>query len=337
MNSKKIKNKIPDKSKDVVRFMHISDTHLWSEKWGQPFGTVGHDPMIWNSIWKMLPAVQPDAVLWSGDIAAGQDWNAYQVANSPEGPLKHEIADIRYIKNYNIPVYSVPGNHDHYISFWKIFFYVRNKFIFNKFFQKSNCPSLNVFKKKNIRFNIFRIDSSSGINTFDKMTFSAGCIHKRDLKVLKHWREIARNGGMIKTNKINPEILSDSWNILVIHHELTKDRFYSDISKKSKIELMKLIAQIPIHVIACGHLHKQKISYFPLFGAGRLNTKKNLPYMKNNNMIRAEHVRISRAGSTCEKFEKQNTMNLIDFNKTSFSIKTLIYDNKTKAFILNRM
>jgi len=337
MDSDNTKFKIPDKLDDVVRFMHISDTHLWSEKRGQPFGTVGHDPVIWNSIWKMLPVIQPDAILWSGDIAAGQDWNAYQLANSPEGPLKPVVSDIRYVKNYNIPVYSVPGNHDHYIEFWKIFFYVRSKFIFNKFFQKCNCPNLSMLKKNNIRFNIFRIDSSSGINTFDKMTLSAGCIHNKDLKTLKKWREIARQGGMINNIKVDPEILSNSWNILLIHHELTKDRFYSDISKKSKIELIKFIAQIPIHVIACGHLHEQKISYYPLFGPGRLNKKKNWLYMKNNNMLQTEHVRISRAGSTCEKYEEKNTMNLIDFNKKSFSIKTLIYDKKKNAFVMNNI
>ncbi|MFO7891234.1 MAG: metallophosphoesterase [bacterium] len=335
MDSEKLRNNIPDKSGDTVRFMHISDTHLWPEKRRQPFGTDGHDPIIWNSIWEMLPVLKPDAILWSGDIAAGQDWRAYQIANSPEGPLKHTISDIRYVKDFNIPVYSVPGNHDHYVVFWKIFFYVRSRILFRKFFQKSSCPSLNVFKKKNIQFNIFRIDSSSGINTFDRMTFSAGCIHKRDLTTLKHWREIARNGGKINEIKITPEILANSWNILVIHHELTKNRFYSDISKKSKIELIKLIAQIPIHVIACGHLHEQKISYYPLFGPGRLNKKKNWLYMKNNNMLSAEHVRISRAGSTCEKFEEENTMNLIDFDKSSFSIKTLIFDKKRKIFILN--
>lgn len=335
MHSKKLCNNIPDKPNHIVRFMHISDTHLWSEKRGQPFGTAGHDPLVWKSIWKALPVLKPDAILWSGDIAAGQDWKAYQIVNSPEGPLKPEISDIRYVKDYNIPVYAVPGNHDHYVVFWKIFFYVRSRMLFRKFFQRSNCPSLNIFKKNDIQFNIFRIDSSSGINTFDKMTFSAGCIHKRDLKVLKQWREVARNGGIINGVTITPEILAHSWNILVIHHELTKDRFYIDISKKSKIELMKLIAQIPIQVVACGHLHRQKVSYYPLFGPGGLNKKKNWLYMKNNNMLFAEHVRISRAGSTCEKFEKTHTMNLIDFDKDSFSIKTLIFDKNCNTFILN--
>jgi len=337
VNSEKPRNKIFDKPNDVVRFMHISDTHLWSEKRGQPFGTAGHDPVIWKSIWEMLPALKPDAVLWSGDIAAGQDWKAYQIPNSPQGPLKPTIADIRYVKDYHIPVYSVPGNHDHYVIFWKIFFYVRTKILFQKFFQSGNYPRLNVFKKKDMQFNIFRIDSSSGITAFDKMTLSAGCLHKRDIKILKNWRRIAREGGEIYGIKITPEILSQSWNILIIHHELTDDRFYSDISESSKIELIKFIAQIPIHVIACGHLHEQNVSYYPLFGPGRLDKKRNWLYMKNNNRLRTEHVRISRAGSTCERFEETNTMNLIDFNKTTFSIKTLLYDKIENSFLPNKM
>ncbi len=335
MNPEKLKNKISDKPDNMVRFMHISDTHLWPEVRNQPFGTVGHNPLAWESIWKMLPIIKPDAIFWSGDVAAGQDKKAYEIATYPSGPLSEEITDIRYIKADELPVYSVPGNHDHYIAFWKIFFYVRSKIIFRKFFQRDSCPSLNVFTKKNIRFNIFRIDSSSGINTFDKMTFSAGCIHKRDIKIIKNWRDITRKGGVINGINITPEGLYNSWNILIIHHELTENHFYNDISEKSKMEIIKLIAQVPIHVIACGHLHKQKVSYYRLFGPGRLNKKRDWVNMKNANKLRTEFVRISRAGSTCENFEATNTMNLIDFTKTSFSIKTLVFDKKKRIFIPN--
>lgn len=312
----------------VAKFLHISDTHLWVE--GDPLPLVafvplrGHNPGPWGTIWTLVERERPDAILWSGDVATAQEAAAYGLANERLAGVKGKPAAVRAHAS-GIPVFCVPGNHDHYSIVGRAAFYLRAGSTYART-MSNPAPSVHSLSIRGKQFFIFRLDSSSGINVADSLRLATGRIHKNDLALLDLWRAVARKGGELDGVKVTPESLRTSCNIVLMHHDLSSTSAFFDLDAASATKLLKFMAAMPIHLLAYGHLHTPDERVYELFGRGRLTTRQRGALAKNDS-LRAESVRISRAGTASQVEAVSHTVHLIEF-ATPIRIRRLRYDGK---------
>jgi len=315
----------------IAKFLHISDTHLWVE--GEPLPLVvvmplrGHDPGPWGAIWAFVERERPDAILWSGDVATAQDEAAYALANERLATLNGKAVAVRFHTS-GTPVFCVPGNHDHYSLAGRVAFYLRDGSTYART-MGAPAPSVHHLSIRGKHFFIFRLDSSSGINAADSLRLATGRFHKNDLALLDRWRVVARNGGELDGVMVTPESLRTSCNIVLMHHDLSSARVFFDLDAASATRLLKFIAAMPIHLVACGHIHTPDERVYELFGRGRLTTRQRGALAKNDS-LRAESVRISRAGTTSQVEAVSHTAHLIEVG-ASVRIRRLRYDGKAFA------
>jgi len=88
-----------DKDRFMIRFIHLSDTHIGSSK---DFTLQG--VRTYESFQKIIAAIQslpfqPDFIIHTGDIAADPDEKSYELFNT-------------MIQDITVPMYYVTGNHD---------------------------------------------------------------------------------------------------------------------------------------------------------------------------------------------------------------------------------
>jgi 3',5'-cyclic AMP phosphodiesterase CpdA len=298
-----------------ARFLHISDTHLWPE--GEPLPVVvvvplsGHEPGPWAAIWELVARERPDAILWTGDVATAQHRGAYALANQELTPAKPRPGSVRAHLS-GVPVFCVPGNHDHYSLVGRTTVYLRDGSTFRRAFTDP-APSVHNLKVGGREFFIFRIDSSSGINVGDSLQLATGRIHRRDLAVLEKWRRVARDGGDLAGETVTPERLRRSGNMLLMHHDLGSRAPFHVLDRESATALLKLAASVPIHLLACGHIHTPDERVYSLFGRGALDRRQR-GALARAGLLRADSVRISRAGTACQAGAVSHTVQIIEFD-----------------------
>ncbi|HLE60786.1 MAG TPA: metallophosphoesterase [Thermoanaerobaculaceae bacterium] len=312
----------------IARFLHITDTHLWPEAEPLPLVVVvplrGHDPGPWAAIWALVEREKPDAILWSGDIATAQHRAAYALANQRLAPAKGTPESVR-THTAGIPVFCVPGNHDHYSVVGRAAVYLRDGSTYNRTFNDA-APSVHHLSIRGMDFFIFRLDSSSGINVGDSLQLATGRIHRDDLAVVDRWRSVARRGGELAGEKVTPDGLRRSRNILLMHHDLGAKAAFHAMDRASATRLLKLMAATPIHLLACGHIHTPDDREYKLFGPGKLD-KRQRGALERDGTLRARSVRISRAGTSSQAGAVTHTVHIIEFD-VGVRIRRLRFDGK---------
>jgi DNA repair exonuclease SbcCD nuclease subunit len=297
------------------KLLHISDTHLWPE--GEPLPVVvvvplrGHDPAPWAAIWELVERERPDAILWSGDVATAQHHAAYVLANRQLAPARRAPGSVR-THSTGIPVFPVPGNHDHYSVVGRAAVYLRDGATYTRTFNDST-PSVHHLSIKGKDFFVFRLDSSSGINVGDSLQLATGRIHRKDCALIDRWREVARKGGELAGEKVTPKSLQRSWNILLMHHDLGARAAFHEMDAGSATRLLKLMAVTPIHLLACGHIHTPDSREYKLFGPGRLDKRQRGALAKAGS-LRGRSVWISRAGTSSQAQAVSHTVHIIEFD-----------------------
>jgi len=298
------------------RFLHITDTHLWPV--GEPlprvlaFSLRGHDSGPWVAIWALVAREKPDAILWSGDVATAQEAGAYALANVQLAPVKGAPESVR-TNAAGVPVFCVPGNHDHYSLLGRSAIYLRAGATYNRTFNDA-APSVHHLGIRGTDFFIFRLDSSSGINVGDVLQLATGRIHRDDLAVVDRWRSVARRGGEFDGERVTPDRLRRSRNILLMHHDLGAKAAFHEMDRASATRILKLMAATPIHLLACGHIHTPDDREYRLFGPGRLD-KRQRAALARDGTLRAQSVRISRAGTSSQAAAVSHTVHMIEFDE----------------------
>jgi 3',5'-cyclic AMP phosphodiesterase CpdA len=309
-----------------AKFLHITDTHLWPEGEALPMVVVvplkGHDPGPWAAVWDLVEREKPDAILWSGDIATAQNPGAYELASRELAPAKRVPGGVRTHTN-GIPVFCVPGNHDHYSVVGRAAIYLRDSSAYDRTFDEA-APSVHHLSIWGMDFFIFRLDSSSGINVGDSLQLAVGRIHRDDLAIVDRWRSVARRGGELAGEMVTPDRLRRSHNILLMHHDLGAKAAFHAIERGSATRLLKLMAAIPIHLLACGHIHVPDERVHELFGPGRLD-KRQRGALAREGTLRAHSVRVSRAGTSSQTGAVSHTVHVIEFD-AGVRIRRLRFD-----------
>jgi DNA repair exonuclease SbcCD nuclease subunit len=310
----------------VPKLLHISDTHLWPE--GKPLPLVivvpltGHDAGPWAAIWDLVERERPDAILWTGDVATAQQAGAYAIANAQLAPVKGVPGNVRTHAT-GIPVFCVPGNHDHYSVVGRAAVYMRDGSTYRRTFNDA-APSVHHLGIKGKEFFVFRLDSSSGINVGDSLQLATGRIHRKDLAVIDRWKAVARSGGELAGERVTPERLQRSCNVLLMHHDLGSREAFHEMDSESATRLLKLIAATPIHLLACGHIHVADERVHELFGPGRLSKRQRGALAKTGS-LRAGSVRVSRAGTSSQAGAASHTVHIIEIG-ADLRIRRLRYD-----------
>jgi hypothetical protein len=219
----------------------------------------------------------------------------------------------------------VPGNHDHYSVVGRAVFYLREGSTYNCAFNDS-APSVHHLSIRGYDFFIFRLDSSSGINVGDSLQLAPGRIHRDDLAVIDRWRSVARRGGELAGRKVTPDSLHRSHNILLMHHDLGAKAAFHAMDRASATRLLKFIAATPIHLLACGQIHAPDDREHRLFGPGRLD-KRQRGALAREGTLRADSVRISRAGTSSQAGAASHTVHVIEFDE-GIRIRRLRFDGK---------
>jgi Calcineurin-like phosphoesterase len=312
----------------IAKFLHITDTHLWPEGESLPIVVVvplkGHDPAPWAAIWNLVEREKPDAILWSGDVATAQSRDAYALANRELAPARRVPGAVR-THTTGIPVLCVPGNHDHYSVVGRAAVYLRAGAAYTRTFNDA-APSVHHLRIRGTNFFIFRIDSSSGINVGDSLQLAAGRIHRDDLGVVDHWRSVARKGGEFDGEPVTPDSLRRARNILLMHHDLGAKAAFHAMDRTSATRLLKLMAATPIHLLACGHIHAADDRGHKLFGPGGLD-KRQRGALAREGTLRADSVRISRAGTSSQAGAASHTVHVIEFDE-GIRIRRLRFDGR---------
>lgn len=312
----------------MARFLHITDTHLWPEEVPLPLVVVvplrGHDPDPWAAIWALVERERPDAVLWSGDIATAQNRAAYALANRELAPAEGRPDSVR-AHTTGIPVFCVPGNHDHYSVVGRAAVYLRAGATYNRTFNGA-APSVHHLRIRGTDFFIFRLDSSSGINVGDSLQLAPGRIHRDDLAVVDHWRSVVRKGGELAGELVTPDTLRRSRNILLMHHDLGVKAAFHEMDRTSATRVLKLMAATPIHLLACGHIHVPDDREYRLFGPGRLD-KRQRAALGREGTLRTQSVRISRAGTSSQVGAGTHTVHMIEFG-VGVRVRRLVFNGR---------
>jgi 3',5'-cyclic AMP phosphodiesterase CpdA len=299
----------------IARFLHITDTHLWPEGESLPLVIVvplrGHDPGPWAAIWALVEREKPDAILWTGDVATAQHRTAYALANRELAPAERKPDSVR-AHTTGIPVFCVPGNHDHYSIVGRAAVYLRAGATYNRTFHDA-APSVHHLRIRGTDFFIFCLDSSSGINVGDSLQLATGRIHRDDLAVVDRWRSVARRGGELAGEVVTPDSLRRSRNILLMHHDLGAKAAFHEMDRESATRVLKLMAATPIHLLACGHIHAPDDQEYRLFGPGRLD-KRQRAALARDGTLRTQSVRISRAGTSSQVGAASHTVHIIEFD-----------------------
>ena len=315
----------------VPRLLHISDTHLWPEDEPLPLVIVvpltGHDPGPWAAIWALVEREKPDAILWTGDVATAQEAGAYAIANAQLAPVKGAPGSVR-AHTTGIPVFCVPGNHDHYSVVGRAAVYMRDGSTYRRSLNDA-APSVHHLSIKGKDFFLFRLDSSSSINVGDSLQLATGRIHRKDLAVIDMWRAVARSGGELAGERVTPESLERSCNVLLMHHDLGSKEAFHEMDSESATRLLKLMAATPIHLLACGHIHVPDERVYELFGPGRL-AKRQRGALAKAGSLRAESVRISRAGTSSQGGAASHTVHIVEIG-ADLRIRRLRYDGEKFA------
>lgn len=328
-------NKAPEKPKGTVRILHITDTHLWPHARKKPVLLRRHDDAAWNAIWEGLKHVDCDAVFWTGDIATAQDKSAYLDANRHLVPLGTAIpSGVRTARDPPVPVFAVPGNHDHYSLALRLAIYLRSTSVFRRRFANP-YPSVHHWAPgvgSGREFFIFRIDSSSGIGAQDTVRYAPGRLARDDLDIVRAWTHAVRRGGLFDGKQVDANRLRMSWNVLLMHHDLHERLFLHDFEGDDSKILLKFIATLPIHVVACGHIHEPASPVpYGLFGKGRLDPDQRRALRKRG-YLRADHVLISRPGTTCLEGASRQVAHILDFGD-HVTIRPGIFDRGAGAFV----
>lgn len=283
---------------------------------------IGHEENSWAAIWKLLLSENPDAILWSGDVATAQDPTAYHIANSKLTKLL-KLPEKSRKEISGIPVYCVPGNHDHFSVKAKTTFYLRKTSIFRKTIVNPK-PTEHVLNVKRKKIVIFSVDSSSGINSADSPKLAIGRIHKEDLKIIDKWMDIAKSGGVVDSIYMTINDLKNACKILLIHHDLSSKKKFHGIKGDGLKKLLKFCANMPIDIVACGHIHSPNTRIYKLFGRGKLD-KRQYKNMQRKGILKGESVKISRPGTTCQNGANTHTIHIIEINNDTVDIHQLRY------------
>jgi 3',5'-cyclic AMP phosphodiesterase CpdA len=312
----------------IARLLHITDTHLWPEEVPLPLVVVvplrGHDPGPWAGIWALVERERPDAILWSGDVATAQNRAAYALANRELAPAERRPGSVR-AHTSGIPVFCVPGNHDHYSVVGRAAVYLRAGATYKRTFNDA-APSVHHLRIRGADYFIFRLDSSSGINVGDSLQLATGRIHRDDLAVIDRWRSVARRGGDLAGEPVTPNTLRRSRNILLMHHDLGAKAAFHEMDRASATRVLKLMAAMPIHLLACGHIHAPDDREYRLFGPGRLD-KRQRAALARDGTLRTQSVRISRAGTSSQAGAASHTVHIIEFD-AGVRVRRLRFDGK---------
>jgi 3',5'-cyclic AMP phosphodiesterase CpdA len=308
------------------KLLHITDTHLWPEEVPLPLVVVvplrGHDPGPWAAIWALVEREKPDAILWSGDVATAQHRAAYAVANRELAPAERKPASVR-AHTTGIPVFCVPGNHDHYSIVGRAAVYLRAGATYSRTFNDA-APCVHHLRIRGTDFFIFRLDSSSGINVGDSLQLATGRIHRDDLAVIDRWRSVARKGGELDGEPVTADSLRRSRNIVLMHHDLGAKAAFHEMDRASATRVLKLMAAMPIHLLACGHIHVPDDREYRLFGPGRLD-KRQRAALARDGTLRTQSVRISRAGTSSQVGAASHTVHIIEFD-AGIRVRRLRFD-----------
>ena len=311
----------------TVRLLHISDTHVWNDDVPLPnvlgvFPLKGHDTTAWKAIWQLIKDENPDAVLWSGDVATAQDESAYNIA--ARYLLRSVSLPSRLLRiEDGPPVYCVPGNHDHYSIVGRPVVYARSAAKYTVFFED---PRPSVFRQK-IRGKdvfFFRLDSCSGINPSDSVRLASGRLHRRDIDRISEWIRFAKVGGEISGVSHAPSDFVASVNILIMHHDLSSRNPIHLLDADSRKSILKLIAALPIHLVVCGHTHINTSDEHPVFGRGLLD-KRQKARLKRQKMLNADKYIISNAGTSSQNLQPENTVHRIIIDE-SIHISEMWFD-----------
>lgn len=313
----------------TVRLLHITDTHLWPQDVPPPRFVIpidGHDPAPWSAIWRLVERESPDAVLWTGDVATAQSREAYDLAN---GQLEPEAGNLGVVRRHRtgVPVVVVPGNHDHYVVNDGWVAYRPGAAMYEQRFGSSRATV--VFRRLRGRdCFFFCLDSSAGINVAESLALAPGRLRKADVPVVESWMDVARHGGHLDGEDVTPERLLAATNVLLLHHDLTSKVLFHELDSGSTALLLKLLAVLPVHLLACGHIHEaRRGTTFELVGRGRLDARQQRA-LRREGLLRAGSVQVSRPGTASQHGAGAHGVHLIEVG-ASVSIKYLRFDGQS--------
>ncbi len=202
-------NKLQNTKTDVLQFVHITDTHLLNQA-NETFhglNTKKNLEAVLNHCQIRYPNI--DFLLFTGDISQTGDEASYTIFNS-------------IIRQYKIPIYCIPGNHD-----------------IPKFLQHiiPSCP------KETIRTIQFGKFSLILLNSWVENQHH-GMISQHCLLELKSF--LQKNSGQ--------------FNIIAIHHPpiIINSKWLDEIGLQNKADFLQVIHKYaPNSLLIFGHIHQE--------------------------------------------------------------------------------
>lgn len=194
---------------NAVKVIQISDTHLFADDELDIFG-VKSNLTFKEVIDKIIDedGSDTDAIFFTGDISQDETSESYQKA-------------VSYLSKLNIPIYWIPGNHDHILHLEGVFKQAKN-------FNRIKCLS-----SSNWNF-IFLNTKLEGVGE--------GYLSQEELALLSD--ELAASPVDKKITIVMHHHPTPVGTPLIDHYILRNTKDFWDIVTKAKVEL-----------VICGHVH----------------------------------------------------------------------------------
>lgn len=244
------------------------------------FGRIAHDAIV-DVLMEEVNAADVDLVAISGDLTQRARPEEFEPAAA-------------MIEQFDAPVIVVPGNHDVY-PWWRPIARLRRPL--ERYRQHITTDLTPHFEQNGV--------AVLGINTAHARTVKGGRIDPADLNAIQAYfaaKEV------------------DTFNVLVIHHHLTKIRALGrhDIARRAQ-EALDTAAKSAVDLILCGHLHISHIEPIEIVPG------------------RQRIVIVSAGTATSSRGRKSNRStnfyNLIEVDPDAFRVEERRYRPQARRFV----